>query len=148
VAGSESDQLNDRPVVAIQAITAVLYTVLGLSSLLLFLQGRMAAAYLLAVGGTQVWRFASEFLRADYRGYGRISAYQIMALLAICYAMIVCRLWGGSYPETEVFQGLRRIWNPGIILMCQTLWIGIFLYMGRSRVTGARISFLIHKDRI
>ena len=54
-------QLNDQPVVAVQAITAVLYTVLGLSSLLLFFQGRMAAAYLLAVGGTQVWRFLSEF---------------------------------------------------------------------------------------
>jgi hypothetical protein len=31
---------------------------------------------------TQVWRFLSEFLRADYRGSGRISAYQVMALFA------------------------------------------------------------------
>lgn len=79
---------------------------------------------------------------------GQLTDRPLVALLAIFYAMAVCRIWGGSYPETEVVQGLRRIWNPGIILMCQTLWIGIFLYMGRSRVTGARILFFIHKDRI
>jgi prolipoprotein diacylglyceryltransferase len=140
--------LHDHPVVAVQAITAVLYTALGLSSLLLFFAGRAAAAYLLAVGGTQGWRFASEFLRADYRGNGPISAYQIMALLAIFYAVGVCLFWGGSFPAADVVQGLLRLWDPGIILLSQALWIGIFLYMGRSQVTGARISFYVHKDRI
>jgi hypothetical protein len=140
--------LHDHPVVAVQAITAVLYTVLGLSSLLLYFQGRAAAAYLLAVTGTQGWRFTSEFLRADYRGGGRISAYQLMALLAIFYAMGVCLFWSGSFPAADVVQGLRRLWNPGIILVFQALWIGIFLYMGRSQVTGARISFYVHRDRI
>ena len=143
-----ADQLNDRPVVAVQAITAALYTFLGLIGVLLFLKGRVAAAYLLAVGGTQTWRFASEFLRADFRGGGRISAYQIMALMAFFYALGICLFLSGSFPEADVVQGLRRLWNPGIILSCQILWIGIFLYMGRSQVTGARISFHVRKDRI
>lgn len=140
--------LHDHPVVAVQAITAVLYTVLGLSILQLFLQGRMAAAYLLAVGGTQAWRFASEFLRDDYRGGGRISAYQVISLLAIFYAVGICLFWDGSFPAADVVQGLRRLWNPGTFLLSQALWVGIFLYMGRSQVTGARISFYVHRDRI
>ncbi len=53
-----------------------------------------------------------------------------------------------STTATHVSQGLRLLWNPGIILACQILWIGIFLYMGRSHVTGARISFHVRKDRI
>lgn len=45
-------------------------------------------------------------------------------------------------------QGLLLLWNPSIIILCQIQWIGIFIYMGRSQVTGSRISFLVHKDRI
>jgi hypothetical protein len=40
------------------------------------------------------------------------------------------------------------MWNPSIILSCQILWIGIFLYMGRSQVIGSRISFHVRQDRI
>jgi prolipoprotein diacylglyceryltransferase len=143
-----ADRLHDCPVVAVQAITAVLYTLLGLGGILLYLRGRTAAAYLLAVCGTQIWRFASEFLRADYRGAGRISAYQIMSLTAVFYAGGVGLVFDDSGMPAHVSQGLRLLWNPGIILLCQILWIGIFLYMGRSQATGARISFHVRKDRI
>jgi hypothetical protein len=141
-------RLDRRPVVAVQAITAVLYTVVGLVGVLLFLQGYVRTAYLLAVGGTQTWRFASEFIRADYRGGGRISAYQIMALAAILYAIGICLLIDLPLVATDISIGLRLVWSPSIILICQVLWIGIFLFMGRSQVTGARISFHVRKDRI
>jgi hypothetical protein len=49
---------------------------------------------------------------------------------------------------TDLSQGLRILWNPGIILTCQLLWIGIFLYQGRSSVTAARITFFVRSDRI
>jgi len=143
-----ADQLTNRPVIAIQAITAVLYTLVGLAGTLLFLQGHFPAAYLLTVIGTQAWRFGSEFLRADFRGTGRISAYQIMSLAAVFYAIGVVLLIDAPGLATQISQGLHRLWNPGIILSCQLLWIGIFLYMGRSQVTGARISFHVRKDRI
>jgi hypothetical protein len=141
-------RLDHQPVVAVQAITAVLYTVIGLIGVLFFLQEYVRTAYLLAVCGTQMWRFASEFIRADYRGGGRISAYQIMALAAIIYAIGLCMLLDLPPVATDISIGLRLLWSPGIILTCQVLWIGIFLFMGRSQVTGARISFHVRKDRI
>lgn len=143
-----ADRLHQRPVVAVQAITAVLYTAVGLTGVMLFLQEHARGAYLLTVVGTQAWRFASEFIRADYRGGGRISAYQIMALAAILYAFGLCLLVDLPSMTTDISMGLRLLWSPGIILACQLLWIGIFLFMGRSQVTGARISFHIHKDRV
>jgi hypothetical protein len=44
--------------------------------------------------------------------------------------------------------GLRLSRNPGILLSCQILWIGIFLFMGRSQITGAHITVHVHKDPI
>ena len=133
---------------AVQAITAVISTTVGLISLMLFLMGYARGAYLMAVVGTQAWRFASEFIRADFRGGGRISAYQIMALAAIPYAVGICLLFDFPSARPDISMGLRLLWSPGIILVCQLLWIGIFLFMGRSQVTGARISFHVRKDRI
>lgn len=143
-----ADRLHERPVLAVQAITAVLYTVVGLIGVMLFLRGHARGAYLLAVAGTQAWRFVSEFVRADYRGGGRVSAYQIMALAAIPYAAGISLLFDLPSARPDLSMGLRQLWSPGIILSCQLLWIGIFLFMGRSQVTGARISFHVRKDRI
>jgi hypothetical protein len=73
---------------------------------------------------------------------------------------MVCVNCGGRCPPSDCLLpdlpslrpdlsiGLRLFWSPGIILVCQLLWIGIFLFMGRSQVTGARISFHVRKDRI
>jgi hypothetical protein len=143
-----AEGLEHQPVVAVQAITAVLYTAMGLIGVLLFLQGHARSAYLLAVIGTQMWRFASEFIRADYRGGGRISAYQIMSLVAMGYAIGLCLFLVLPPMTADISMGLHLLWSPGIILLCQVLWIGIFLFMGRSQVTGARISFHVRKDRI
>ncbi len=140
--------LDGQPVIAVPAITAVLYTAAGLIGVLLFLEGRSRAAYLLCVSVTQFWRFASEFLRADHRGAGRISAYQKMALAAVLYAVAVAVAIPPAGSPVHLIAGLRLLWNPVIILACQSLWIGIFLYMGRSQVTGAVISFFVRKDRI
>jgi hypothetical protein len=143
-----ADALQGRRVVAVPAITAVLYSLAGLVGILLFLDGRVSAAYLLCVTVTQLWRFVSEFLRADFRGGGRISAYQKMALGAVVYAWAVAAVLPGAGAPMQVTEGLRLMWNPVIILLCQILWIGIFLFMGRSQVTGAHISFHVRKDRI
>jgi hypothetical protein len=143
-----ADGLVAQKVVAVQAITAVLYTAAGTAGMLLFLQGSIHPAYLLCVGVTQVWRFLSEFLRADYRGSGRISAYQMMALFAAVYAVGISVWVPSAHMAVDIFQGLLLLWNPSIIILCQIQWIGIFFYMGRSQVTGSRISFLVHKDRI
>jgi hypothetical protein len=140
--------LEGQPVLAIQGFTAVLYTATALSGAWLFLAGHASAAYLTCVIVTQVWRVLSEFLRADYRGNGRISAYQMMAAAAAVLAVVWVLILPSERPHTDLIKGLRILWNPGIILTCQLLWIGIFLYLGRSSVTAARITFFVRSDRI
>lgn len=135
-------------VVAIQAMTVVLYSLVGVIGILLFLEGRGHLAYLLCVCVTQIWRFLSEYLRADYRGGGGISAYQKMAFFAAGYSVWVSTTIPEAAYAANIIEGLRLMWNPSIIVICQILWIGIFLYMGRSQVTGSRISFHVRKDRI
>lgn len=144
-----ADGLESVPVIPIQAITAVLYTVCGLIATALFLAAHHTAAFLLAVIVTQVWRSLSETLRADYRGEGRISAYQIMGLAGCLYAVGIALLIQGEELVRPVLNlGLQGIWQPEMLLFLQAIWLVIFLYTGRSTVTGATVSFHVHHDRI
>src|SRR5215510_3249252 len=73
----EADLL-ERPLIPIQAATAIISAVAGLSGVFFFLNSHWTTAMLLPIAVTQTWRIFSETLRADYRGGGRISAYQVM----------------------------------------------------------------------
>lgn len=136
-------------VLPVQAITAVLYSFCGLLATALFLNAHHTAAFLLATSVTQGWRSYSETLRADYRGEGNISAYQIMGIIGLVYAFGVAWLMG---PEISVparlATGLQTLWSPALILFLQGIWCCIFFYTGRSTVTGAKLSFHVHADRI
>ena len=110
-----ADALEGQAVVPVQALTAVIYTGTGLLSFYFFLKGKAPAALLITLVMTQGWRFASEFLRADYRGQGRISAYQIMAILSIVYTFFLFlrvagfRKWAtGDQGRPAVFVGSRH----------------------------------------
>lgn len=144
-----ADQLDGVEVIPVQALTAVLYTGCGLAAAALFLTAHHTAAFLLALIITQGWRFCSEILRADYRGEGSISAYQIMGIVGMLYAVVmavVLKAEAVSRPALAI--GLQGIWQPGILLFLQGVWLVIFLYTGRSTVTGATVSFHVHHDRI
>ncbi len=144
-----ADSLESVPVIPIQAITAVLYTACGLIATALFLTAHHTAAFLLAVIVTQLWRSFSETLRADYRGEGRISAYQIMGLAGCLYAVGIALLIQDEELVRPVLNlGLHGVWQPGMLLFLQTIWLVIFLYTGRSTVTGATVSYHVHHDRI
>jgi hypothetical protein len=123
----------------------------GVSGIALFVHGAFRAAFILTLTATQLWRFASEFLRADHRGGGRISTYQIMALVSVGYGLAVTVLMPASpalpFPP-DILTGLRQLWHPGWLLALQTLWLATFIYTGRSRVTGARIAFHVESARI
>lgn len=141
--------LDGQRILPIQAVTAVLYCGAGLMGLYLFLKGFHFTAFFVALLVTQVWRSASEFLRADYRGGGKISPYQIMSGLAILYALII--VMGFPAPplvETDVIGGLRMIWHPAMILFFQGIWVLSFLYTGRSKTTGASLSFHVMEGRV
>ena len=148
---SYADQLDGVAVVPIQAMTAVLYCFTALVSLYLYLKSFLTAAFLLALGVSQLWRFASEFLRADHRGRGKISAYQWMSLVAVAYGLALA--YGGALsavPEVtiRIADGLQVFWNPLMLLCIQALWLAAFLYTGRSEVTGATIEFHVHRHLI
>jgi len=141
--------LDGEKIFPVQAITIVLYSISGLLGVYLFLLGYYRSAYILTLAVTQLWRFFSEFLRADYRGKSNISAYQKMSALAVVYAVCMLFILPGALPQkTDVLKGLGYLWNPAMILLLQGLWAAIFLHTGRSCVTGASISFHVNRERI
>lgn len=141
--------LDGTPVVPVQVLTAFLYVTCGLVALWLFLEGHFAAAFALGTVVTQGWRIGSELLRADYRGEGKVSAYQWMGLAAIPYALTIAWfLAAGAAVRPQLAAGLAVFWHPGVLLALQGLWLLIFIYTGRSTVTGATLSFHVHRDRV
>jgi len=146
---SYHDHLDGVSIVPVQAITAVLYTVSGLAGMYLFFRGHYYASFFLSLTVTQFWRFASEFLRADFRGEGVISAYQIMSLLTVPYYIIYIIISGFSYsPYPELLYGLKFIWDPGVLILLLVMWIGAVLYTGKSSVTSSTILIYVNEDKI
>lgn len=138
-----------RQVVPIQAVTAVLYSFTGVVSCYLFLLGFTMVSFILALAITQLWRAFSEFLRADYRGEGKISGYQIMSLIACIYGAVVTYLLDGSAGKIPFLaSGLENLWNPAVLIFMLVLWIIVFVYMGKSRVTSSLIDIKVQENRI
>jgi len=144
-----ADGLDGRAVVPIQAVTSVIYLLSGLAGFHLALNGHLVPAFLCTIVVTQGWRFLSEFLRDDERGAQRVSAYQVMALIALAYGVALAVAFPcGPASAADLARGARALWNPGMLLFCQVLWLAIFLRTGRSRVTASRISFRVLRDRV
>ncbi|MBN2792936.1 MAG: prolipoprotein diacylglyceryl transferase [Desulfuromonadales bacterium] len=141
--------LEGQPVIPVQAMTALLYVGTALLGVELFLYGHFALAFTLVLLVTQLWRVFSEFLRADFRGNKKFSVYQVMGLLAIPYALS-CSLWFSASTSlpAHLSLGLVALWNPSILGFLQLVWLVLFLYTGRSTVTGASLSFHVHRERI
>jgi hypothetical protein len=140
--------LDGKQVIPVQAMTAVICTAAGFLGMLLFLRGAAGIAFVLVLTVTQGWRFVSEMLRADYRGGGRITVYQIMTAIAMLYAMAIALVFGDEAYRADLEVGIQGLWNPAMILGLQGLWLCLFLYTGRSRVTGSTMSFHVRKDMI
>lgn len=147
---SYADGLEGERVIPIQALTAVIYCGWGVIGVYLFLKGFYFAAFFTTLVVTQAWRTVSEFFRADYRGGGKISAYQTMGLLSILYALLIIFFFSHSSVSrpAEVATGLGYLWRPEMLLSLQVLWIAVFLHTGRSRVTGSSLSFHVIRQRI
>jgi hypothetical protein len=138
-----------RPVIPVQALTAGFYLAAALLGTLLYLEARWAAAFVLITVVTHGWRAASEVLRADWRGEGRVSAYQWMAIAGVAYGLAAAAvLPPGPTNPPDLGLGLRALWSPGVLLSLQLLWAAVFLYTGRSTVTAATLSFHVRSDRV
>ncbi|MFO7884217.1 MAG: prolipoprotein diacylglyceryl transferase [Desulfobacteraceae bacterium] len=156
--------LDNQPIIPVQAVTAVIYTVTGLIGTALFLYGHFKMSLGVTLVITQLWRVFSEFFRDDFRGGRAFSAYQIMALVGVAYMGAVILIMSGPVPEMsgvltsgelqpsaripDVITGVRILWQPGVVLFLQMVWVIIFLYTGRSSVTGSTLLFHVVKEKI
>ena len=141
--------LDGQPVIPVQALTAVIYSIVGLAGCYLFLQGFSIIAYILTLSVTQLWRATSEFMRADYRGEGKISGYQIMATVACLYAFLIAFIFSETpVGLPDLALGLSAIWNPSVMIILAILWIATLFYAGKSRVTNSLIEIQVLKEKI
>ncbi len=141
--------LEGKKVFPIQALTALVCLGAALGGAYLFLRGDYASALLISSLITQAWRVLSEFLRADYRGGGRLSAYQLMAggagLWTLGLAWLLPR--AATLPPA-LEQGLGLFAAAGPLLVVQAAWLFTFFYYGRSRVTTSVLSIQVLQSRI
>jgi prolipoprotein diacylglyceryltransferase len=136
-------------VVPVQAMTSILYVFIGLLGVYLFLNEEYGVAFIFLIIVTQGWRFFSEMLRADHRGQGKITAYQCMSIIAVLFAIgFQTYLPHSMQNQPELIKGLKQLWNPAWIVFIQVLWLTVFFYLGKSKVTEATISFDVRHDKI
>ncbi|MCM2285005.1 MAG: prolipoprotein diacylglyceryl transferase [Desulfobacula sp.] len=140
--------LEGEKVIPVQIMTASLYSAAALFGTWLFLNGYYGAAFLETLIVTQVWRFVSEFFRADFRGGLKITPYQLMALGGIAYSLIVVLMFPAPKDLPGLRPGLHALWNPWMIFLIESVWVAAFVHTGRSVVTGSEISFHVHEGKI
>jgi len=144
-----ASDLAGEPLIPVQAITSAVFASSGLAGLALFLSQHFRMAALVPAIASWGWRACSEWLRADYRGGSRISAYQIMAILSVLYLSIFLVLLPSSSVITpDLSSAFAQFFSAAIILPLQVFWVALFLYYGRSRVTGSTLSFHVIAERV
>lgn len=142
-------KLSGRELVPIQAITAIIYTTTSLISASLYLHSMFIPALLVPIMVTQGWRIISETMRADFRGFTKISAYQKMGLIAIVYMiLIVLVIPTGATAVPSLKAGLAFFWHPGIILGLQTMWLFFLFFYGKSTITIAEVKYNLLEEHI
>jgi|CXWL01.1.fsa_nt_gi hypothetical protein len=138
-----------RPLVPIQAITATVLCGLGLAGCALFLAAQFRTAFLLTLVGSQLWRAASELLRADHRGGGRMSTYQRLALVAVPWALgLAALLPVPAIAPPDLAAGFSALWHPTAVVSLEALGLAVFLYTGVSQVTGSTLRFHVHRHEV
>lgn len=141
--------LAGEPLLPVQGITSIVLTATALYSTHLFLHGWYRRAFLCCLVVSQGWRVFSEILRADFRGFSTITAYQKMAAAAVLYGCILCLVLPPSpQGSMDLGRGLRLFTHPAAILGLQALWLLVFYIFGRSTVTGARLWLHVRSERI
>jgi len=133
--------LEDQPLIPVQALTSIVFGTSGVLGLSFFLAQRWRFAMIVPVLGTWGWRAIAETLRADHRGGTKISLYQAMSIVAVAYLSLAAMVLPALGPIPNLGLGLYQFRFLPVVLSLQALWVCLFLYYGRSRVTGAVLSF-------
>ena len=142
-------ELDGQQVIPVQALTSVIYSLTALAGCYLFLKGFTTVAFVLTLIVTQFWRALSEFMRADYRGEGKISVYQIMASIACLYGLFIAYIFNKTLADMpDLALGLSTIWSPAVLIFLMTLWMASFFYAGKSKVTTSLIEIHVLREKI
>jgi prolipoprotein diacylglyceryltransferase len=142
--------LEGRKIVPIQPITMIACVMAGISALMLYAGGRSLAAYLVASVFASFWRVFSEMFRADFRGTGKISAYQFMSGISAVYAAGVAFYllnWETSI-QCGLLRGALSLWSPGPLIVLVAIWLIMAMFAGISTTTCSRVEFSLREDRI
>ncbi len=146
---SYASGLSGEPLVPVQTLTSCVFALSGIAGLALFLCHSFRLAALIPMIASCGWRVASEWLRADHRGTSRISPYQVMTLISMVYlGILVMLLQTPQNTAPEIMVALHQFVSVPTIVLVQLLWVVLFLYYGRSRVTGSNLTFHVVSDRV
>jgi len=138
-----------EPLLPVQALTSTVFAFAGLVGLALFLDQHFLLAALVPLVASLGWRAFSEQLRADYRGSSKWSIYQLMSVACLVYVSIFLALQPAFQSITpDVVAALRSLASVPVLIGLQMLWIALFLYYGKSRVTSSTLSFHVVAGRV
>lgn len=145
---SYEGRMEGKKLIPVQGLTSVCYVAAGLIGMLCYLKGYYVTALGISLITTQAWRAFSEIFRDDWRGGGRFSTYQYMAMIAVICSVIF--LWMApaipvSRPDFMV--GILFLWNPAVIFVLTGIGIVVFGYTGISTVTSSELKFYVVKER-
>lgn len=140
--------LEEEPLIPVQALTSFVFALSGLAGLSFFLTQHWRAALIVPAVGTWSWRAVAELLRADYRGSTRVSAYQVMSMIAVVYITGAAFVFPGTAQSPDLVYGFTALSSPLIIVLLQLLWVALFFYYGRSRVTASKLRFHVVSSQI
>lgn len=133
---SYASNLEGKKTVPVLSMGIIIYNATSIFGIVLFMYGSYVAALLFTFIISQAYRFVSEFLRADYRGAGKISNYQKMAIANIILTFLYVFLLNTKYyPSAHIYNALVKIYDPAVIIMFGVLFIFTTLYTGLSKVT-------------
>jgi hypothetical protein len=72
-----------------------------------------------------------------------------MGVIAIVYSLgLLPALGTYNQIRPDLNAGMDALWRPEVVLFLQALWTVVFIFFGKSMVTGAQISFHLYQDRI
>jgi prolipoprotein diacylglyceryltransferase len=143
-------QCEGVPLVPAPALSALVLSSGSLAGVPLFLTGNFRTAAILSLSVAFLWRFGSEFLRADDRGNdrgnGRLTTYQWMALACLGYVASALGLLSAPVRRPDVYQGLALLTSPVTMLALSALGVVVFVYLGVSKMTTGTVRLGV-KDR-
>lgn len=145
-----ASNLEGHRVVPIQSVTMLASFLAGIVTLTFYASGHCLAAYIGAATSAGTWRIVSELFRNDYRGGGRVSAYQVMSGLSIIYVGGVALFLGdGSVVKrVNLLNGFGSLWNPGVLVFLLAVWIMLVLFTGVSSTTYSQVRFHLHREKL